>query len=943
MTPERWAQIEELFAATVDLPAPEREALLARECAGDPELRRELDSLLESAVDASTWIRGVIEREVATLEPVATPLQSRRVGPYRLVRELGQGGMGAVYLAVRDDDEYKTEVAIKLLHRGLETAEAVSRFRDERQMLATLEHPFIVRLLDGGRTEDGLPYLVMENVEGEPITRWAEARGSDVPARVALFRKVCAAVAYAHQKLIVHRDIKPANILVTAEGEPKLLDFGIAKLLDPLEGREAHTRTGARLLTPEFASPEQVRGGPVSTAADVYSLGAVLYELLSGQPAHRFDGDGIVALQAFLTVEPPRPSTVAPAARRRTLAGDLDNIVLKALQKEPARRYLSVEQFSEDLGRYLAGLPVLAREGTWTYRAGKFLSRNRGSLAAILIVVLSLITATVVSFRQAGRADAQARRADAQARRADEQARRAQQRFDEVRRLANSLLFEVDDKIRSLAGATESREVIVRRALEYLDGLAAESGDDPTLSRELAAAYVKISEIQGNPLVPNLGRPRDALQSCTKARKILEGLSPAERATPSTRWILVRALFGVAALQWAQNDSKAARASGEAALAVVATLPQDSTFEYRPVAQGYSILHGITTEEGDLRLAAERAREFLALMTRGAKASASAEARYWVGAAREANGSASLLLGDPERAVLEFRESAAIFDALSTAQPENAPYRRELWYSRSFLATCLCGLGDSKIWLPSAGEPGAAETEARSALAMAERQVQHDPQDSRATLDLAYTLDQLAAIVAERAPAAALLFFQRARAAIAGLPASSRDSQYARQYEWLGQCEMAVPLARLGRRDDSAAATARGLAIALRDAEGDAVSLDLRLRPWMCRFLAARAQHALGADAAAEDNLRKTAVALRGLLGRPGGVTVRTSRETPLTSLVPYIGLVETLMLNAAIRPRERCALLEQAATAWRGWPGETTAYTRRRQDALDQARAGCR
>jgi WD40 repeat protein len=357
-------------------------------------------------------IAGAIGRAAAS---ATVPEAPRRLGPYRLERLLGEGGMGAVYLAVRDDDEYRRAVAIKLLHHGLETPAAVARFRDERQILASLEHPNIVRLLDGGRTDAGLPYLVMERIEGAPITGWAEEQGLDVGARVALFRKVCAAVAYAHQRLVVHRDLKPSNILVGADGEPKLLDFGIAKLLDPDAGREARTHTGMHLLTPAYASPEQIKGEPVSTSADVYALGAVLYELLAGAPAHRFDGGGLEALQALLEVDPPRPSLVAPAERRRALAGDVDTIVMKALRKEPAQRYASVEQLSEDLGRYLDGLPVLARAGTWAYRAGKLIRRSRRIVAALAVVLLSLTAATVVSLRQARRADEEASRARARA------------------------------------------------------------------------------------------------------------------------------------------------------------------------------------------------------------------------------------------------------------------------------------------------------------------------------------------------------------------------------------------------------------------------------------------------------------------------------------------------------------------------------------------------
>jgi len=412
VTPERFRQVERIFDAAADTPVSERPALLDRLCAGNGELRAEVESLFGAVSGAPTLIQDTLGEPAGEVAEAAPRSVQRRIGPYRLVRVLGSGGMGTVHLAVRDDDEYRTAVAIKLLHGGLETPAAVARFRDERQILATLEHPGIVRLLDGGSTEERLPYLVMEHVVGSPITEWADARGLDVRARVTLFRKACAAVAYAHQKLVVHRDIKPSNILVTTEGEPKLLDFGIAKLLDPTAGREASTRTGVHLLTPEYASPEQVRGEPVSTATDVYALGAVLYELLAGAPAQRVQGTGIEALRALIEVDPPRPSQVAPAARRRALAGDLDIIVMKALRKEVAERYASVEQLSDDLGRHLDGLPVLARAGTWTYRVGKMVRRNRGVVAAVGIVLASLSTATVVSVRQARRADMAAARAE---------------------------------------------------------------------------------------------------------------------------------------------------------------------------------------------------------------------------------------------------------------------------------------------------------------------------------------------------------------------------------------------------------------------------------------------------------------------------------------------------------------------------------------------------
>ncbi len=424
MTPERWKRIEDIFDAALELPREERDALLVRMCGDDGELRAEIQGLLENAEGASEGLNQVIGREAVLIQQEAMPaLEGRKIGHYRLIRELGRGGMGIVYAGERDDGEYRTEVAIKLLYHGLETAGAAARLRDERQMLAKLTHPGIVRLLDGGTTEEGVPYFVMERVEGKPLTAYAVGQNLPVRARLVLFRKVCDAVAFAHAKLIVHRDIKPGNILVTPSGEPKLLDFGIARWLD--REQEAHTRTGMRLLTPEYASPEQARGEPISTSADVYSLGAVLYELLSGVPARRMEGDDLSALQAMLDEDPPKPSAVAPKAIAPILAGDLDNIVLKAMRKDPALRYSSADKLSDDLGRYLDGLPVQARAPTMSYVLKKFVWRTRGILATLAFVIGSLSVATGVSLRQAKRADVQAARADEQALQAMEEARRA--------------------------------------------------------------------------------------------------------------------------------------------------------------------------------------------------------------------------------------------------------------------------------------------------------------------------------------------------------------------------------------------------------------------------------------------------------------------------------------------------------------------------------------
>jgi serine/threonine-protein kinase len=385
LTAADWARLQEVFDAASQLPPERRPALLDRECAGQTMLRSQVESLLGSLEGES-----VIEPAVRGAVTGVAPIEGERIGPYAVIRVLGHGGMGVVYLASRADDAFQKVVAIKLLRLGWLDDDMRRRFQLERQILARLEHPNIARLLDGG-TVEGAPYVVMEYVDGAPMDQYCREHGLSVAERLRLFRQLCEAVAYAHRNLIVHRDIKPGNVLVR-EGVAKLLDFGIAKLVEP-DGTSvamALTEAGDRLMTPDYASPEQVRGEPITTASDIYSLGVLLYELLTGE--RPFRAAGLTAGQierAICTEEPPKPSTRAP---RRGLDGDLDRIVLKAMHKEPARRYPSAAELSADIERYLAGFPVSARQDSWGYRARKFVRRHRVA-TTVAALVFSLVLA----------------------------------------------------------------------------------------------------------------------------------------------------------------------------------------------------------------------------------------------------------------------------------------------------------------------------------------------------------------------------------------------------------------------------------------------------------------------------------------------------------------------------------------------------------------------
>ncbi len=454
---ERWPLIEEVFVAALEKGPDSRPTFLDERCKHDPELRREVDSLLASHLEAE----GLLETPafafaggmLGTAEKLAG---GSRIGPYKLEREIDEGGMGIVFLATRNDDQFQKQVAVKLIKHGFDTETIRRRFRHERQILANLEHQNIARLLDGGTSDDGRPYLVMEYVEGEPITRYSATRQLSLEQRLRLFLKVCAAVHFAHQNLVIHRDIKPGNVLVTETGEPKLLDFGIAKLLaqdGPIADEQ--TVTLMRVMTPDYASPEQVRGEQVTTVTDVYSLGVLLYELLCGERPYKLKNRRAEDYaQIICNSEPEKPSTAAARTGQsqeqatprvglrnpKLLRGDLDNIVLMAMRKEPERRYASVAQFMEDIKRHLEGLPVIARQDTFRYRASKFIQRNKVGVAAACLVAVTLIAGVVATSWQSRIASRQAREAAAQR----DQARIERAKAERVNELLQAMLSSAD-------------------------------------------------------------------------------------------------------------------------------------------------------------------------------------------------------------------------------------------------------------------------------------------------------------------------------------------------------------------------------------------------------------------------------------------------------------------------------------------------------------------
>ena len=498
MTTDRWETVQSLFWTASEMDGPARSRWLAQACDGDVSLRDEVLALLEAdRHSGETFIGGAVAAAAHTLAAPPEPSRSgETVGPYRLLRELGHGGMGTVYLAERVDGQYASTVAIKFVRGALADSGLARRMRAERQILADLTHPNIAWLLDGGAAGDGTPYLVMEYVDGEAIDAWCDARGIGLNGRLALFRQVCFAVQHAHQALIVHRDIKPSNILVTAGGTPKLVDFGIAKLLQQ-EGPEA---TGTlRLMTPAYAAPEQVHGGRITVATDVYALGGVLYRLLTGRTP--LELTGVPAGEMIRRIEqdvPPPPSTAARGAAaswRRRLRGDLDTIVLKALRKEPGRRYATVEQLVGDLRRHEAGLPVQARADSWSYRGGKFLRRHRAAVAALVAVAVLTAGYTMQLTRERDRARVEAAKSE---------------------QIASFLqnLFEVSDPLRSRTDTVTARELLDQGARRITTDLSGQPAVQADLMQIMGTVYYQLAMYD---------QARDLSAAALAVRRRLEG------------------------------------------------------------------------------------------------------------------------------------------------------------------------------------------------------------------------------------------------------------------------------------------------------------------------------------------------------------------------------------------------------------------------------------
>lgn len=717
-----WDEVRDLFHAASEAAPRTRAALLA---SADTGVRKEVESLLAAHDEPGEFLDRSVWDFIDANE--AERLAGSLIGPYRIVRPLGQGGMGTVFLAVREGGDFTQRVAIKLV-RGGETL--VQRFRQERQILAGLDHPNIARLVDGGTTADGLPYLVMEYVDGTPID--AFARELSLAEKLRLFLQLCDAVQYAHRSLVIHRDIKPGNVLVTADGTPKLLDFGIAKLASP---ETLPSATPTRLMTPEYASPEQLLGRQVTTATDVYSLGVLLYELLTGAKP-------FVAATRTPATEAARAST-----HNRALRGDVDTILACALDVDPQRRYGSVERLADDVRRHLSGHPVHARPATVVYRTSKFVRRNKLVVAAAAAVTVVTAIAFVTTLHQK---------------------RIAERRFDQVRSLARSVVFEIHDAIAPLPGSTAARELLVRRALVYLDNLAADARDNEELRKELAGAYLKIGDVQGLPYRANLGDTAGAMTSYRKALQIAEGTdSPALVADlydrvgfveqRALRWDealvahersrelraalppspeLARTWTAIGDCRYIGLHSPTAQQAYEAALGVLSRLPRspDVLIETGRAHQRLGGFFSGTMRRDLPRAIRHHDAALQALEQRSALDPADAVARRNLADQLVMKATAQNMMKDGAGALVSTERALEVLRDLAAADPKNSEAQKDLAFAYGEQGTAY-------EWL---GRPAAARRAYAQAIAIHERRLAIDPSSAEDRRDLRRLRGELA-------------------------------------------------------------------------------------------------------------------------------------------------------------------------------------------------------
>ena len=768
MSSAEFQRLRKTFEQLLAAPQQERTAILSEMSVAEPGFAGELQRMLAAHSQPDSLLDQPMVPSVDSLPPPATRTGSR-VGPYILEKELGRGGMGVVYQATRADGTFQRRVAIKILRGDRNAGVFLDRFQQERQILGQLNHPHIAAILEGGTTPEGEPYFVMEYVEGVPLTAYCESHALNVDRKLDLFLQICDAVQYAHRCLTIHRDLKPGNILVTEAGAVKLLDFGIAKLIDAESTLPEEGALTVPILTPQYTSPEQIRREPVTTSADVFALGILLYEITTGEhPFRRKDTAPHEVMRAICEDDPPAPSTVAPRDSRH-LRGELDAIALTALRKQAAWRYPSVEQLADDVARYRRGWPVRARGNRVSYRLRKFARRQWLPLTAAALLMFLLIAGILSTKRQARladdarhaaeylRAQAEQERATADRERAAaEQAgriateqrslaetrtkeveverQRERERYREVRSLASSVLFDLYDGIRDLAGSTTARRLIIAKAQQQLELLSADSRDDVAVQRDLAAAYERMGELRVDPHRPNKTDAAAALDAYGHAIDLRKKIAARPGAGPADQRDLAVSMAKLGDGQYYSANVKQALVSYEDAWNLAQTLlraePADASLRRAAAWVGERRCFGLLAS-GNTAAAIDSCREATDASSVLARTLPDDVEVQRIVASNEGSYANALRLSRrPKDAAAEATQAVEVLHRLETLAPNNAEYRRLASGAESILASSLAAVGDSE-----------GSTEAyRRAVASMELAIEIDPSDLGSPLRLAVTL-----------------------------------------------------------------------------------------------------------------------------------------------------------------------------------------------------------
>jgi serine/threonine protein kinase/tetratricopeptide (TPR) repeat protein len=655
----RWQRIKDILDQALEAPVDRRKQVVEELCEGERDLCDEVHEYLTYS-DRAEDLLGDENLDPRLAEETAPDDHlPARAGPYRIEREIGRGGMGVVYLAKRDDGEYERIVALKLIKAAGRRGKFAKLFWRERQILARLDHPNIARLLDGGTTATGHAYYAMEFVDGEPLDRYRQRHRLSIREKLRLFLSICSAVGYAHNNLIIHGDLKPKNVLVTADGTPKLLDFGVARIL----GGGIHTDVTTRMpLTPTYASPEQIRGEPLTVATDVYSLGVLLYELLSGQYPYGARQTSAAAMRAFLEQNP-----IPLRANNRDIPADLENIVMMALRKEPERRYASVDALCRDVQAFLDGFPVQAAPDTFLYRLGKFTRRNRWAVIAASIAIAAVAVSGLFIWREK---------------------RQAEMRFQQLRQLAHSVVFDLDDAIVDLPGSSHARELLISRGLQYLNGLARSRNKDPGLTFELAQAYMRIAAAQGDLQRANVGDETGAFASYSKARNLLVGLRSRDADNRDVELSLARVDEDLASLARRTGNGNGDDLRHES-IALFQDIARSSS-KLNDLALAHFYLALAKTDEGKYKDALpiweEAYTEYRTLEGRGKN---TAEKERNIGLVEKHIASVYFALGDYPRSLEYDRKAAARDEERVKEQPQNPTARMDVSFDLVELGWCL--------------------------------------------------------------------------------------------------------------------------------------------------------------------------------------------------------------------------------------------------------------